>query len=128
MTKRSNEESRIQKACVQWFRLQHSRKKKLLFAIPNGAALKGDAKQRAIQMNRLKAEGLVPGAADLFLSIPSGDLAGLYIETKTEKGDQSELQKDFEIEVVAVGYGYVLARSLDQFINIITNYLEHGNY
>lgn len=126
--KRSNEESNTQKSCVTWFRLQYPKKRKLLIAIPNGAVLRGDAKQRAIQMNRMKAEGLVPGAADLFLSIPSGDLAGLYIEMKTKKSAQSKEQKIFEVEAVQAGYGYVLARSLDQFMSIVKRYLEHGDY
>lgn len=100
----------------------------LLFAIPNGAVLKGNAKQRGIQMNRMKNEGLVPGVADLFLSVPSGELSGLYIEMKTRKGNQSPNQKIFELSVIKAGYGYVLARSLDQFMEVVRKYLEHGDY
>lgn len=126
--KRSNEESDTQKACVSWFRMQYPKFRMLLFAIPNGAVLKGNAKQRGIQMNRMKNEGLVPGVADLFLSVPSGELSGLYIEMKTRKGNQSPNQKIFELSVIKAGYGYVLARSLDQFMEVVRKYLEHGDY
>lgn len=79
-------------------------------------------------MNRLKSEGLVPGSADLFLSIPSGDYSGLYIEMKTPKGKQSESQVKFEEAVLGAGYGYALPRSLDEFMKIVKNYLDNGEY
>ena len=130
MTKRRRKslESQVQSGCVKWFRLQYPKFKMLLFAIPNGAVLKGDYVQRAKQMNRLKSEGLVPGSADLFLSIPSGDYSGLYIEMKTPKGRQSENQKKFEESVLSVGYGYALPRSLDEFMKIVKSYLDNGEY
>lgn len=33
---RSHEESRIQQACVRWFRMQYPRFARLLIAVPNG--------------------------------------------------------------------------------------------
>ena len=125
---RRNEESQIQQACVRWFRIQYRKQWRLLFAIPNGAHLAGTSKQRAIKMRVMKAEGLLPGAADLFLAIPSGDLSGLFIEMKTASGKQQDSQKDFESAVVPVGYGYVICRSFDQFQTIVRLYLESGQY
>lgn len=126
--KRNNEESRIQSACVKWFRIQYPKLQRLIFSVPNGAVLRGTAQERAIQMHILKSEGLVPGAADFFLSVPSGDLCGLYIETKTKKGKQSDNQKLFELDVVAQGYGYVIIRSLDEFMNAVRKYFDSGEY
>lgn len=126
--KRNNEESRIQSACVKWFRLQYPKLQRMIFSIPNGAVLRGAAQERAIQMQILKSEGLVPGVADLFLSVPSGDLCGLYIETKTKKGEQSDNQKLFERDVVSQGYGYVIVRSLDEFMNAVRKYFDRGEY
>ena len=100
----------------------------LLFAIPNGSKLAGNQQQRAIQGRRLKAEGLVAGVADLFLSIPSGQYHGLYLEAKTEKGRQSDSQKAFEASVLAAGFGYAIFRSESEFIKIVTKYLEEGYY
>lgn len=122
--RRNNREHQLQKACVKLFRYQHPRLKKMLFAIPNGANLAGGAKE----WNKLLAEGAVPGAADLFLSVPSGDLCGLYIEMKTPKGRQGPEQVEFEQEVLEQGYGYCTPRSTQEFERVVKMYLETGNY
>jgi len=96
----------------------------LLFSSLNGIKLSGGAKQGA----RLKRAGMTAGVADLFLSIPSGDLAGLYIEMKTPKGRQQPNQKEFEKVVVKYGYGYAIPRSLEEFKKIVKEYLETGKY
>jgi hypothetical protein len=68
-----------QVAFVQWFRLQFPGV--LIFAIPNGAHLAGTIAQRAAQVARLKAEGMLPGVPDL--EIPEWNL---YIEMKRQRG------------------------------------------
>lgn len=134
----NDEEHRIQKAFVTWWNLQYCRKyPKALFAVPNGGKLSGEGyggkaaateKERrlntAIKAKKLKAEGMLPGVADLFLSIPSGDYAGMYIETKTPTGDQSDEQKAFEAANVERGYAYIIMRSPDEGIAHVTAYLE----
>lgn len=117
-------EEQIQSQCVKWWRETHPTKYMLLFSSLNGIKLAGGAKQGA----RLKRAGMTAGVADLFLSIPSGDLAGLYIEMKTPKGRQQTNQKEFEKKVVAEGYGYVLPRSLEEFVQVVEKYLETGEY
>ena len=126
--KNKHEESRIQKACVSWFRMQYRYKRRVLFAIPNGAKLSGNQTQRAITGKRMKEEGLVPGVADLFLSIASGEYHGLYLEAKTATGRQSDSQKEFEQDVISEGYGYALFRSLPEFQAIVRTYLNEGVY
>lgn len=121
-------ESKIQQNCVAWFRIQYPQFNMLLFSSLNGVKLKGTPKQRMIEGGRLKREGLVAGVADLFLSIPSGDKCGLYIEMKTEKGTQSKKQKEFELAVIEQGFGYVLCRSLGEFMRTVKSYLETGEY
>lgn len=123
-----HEESKLQKAFVRWFRMQYPKYRKLLFSSLNGVVLKGTPEQRARTWNRLKEEGAVTGVADLFLSIPSGDLSGLYIETKTPRGRQSASQKEFEADVTEMGYGYVMPREFEEAVNIIQNYLKSGEY
>jgi hypothetical protein len=123
-----HEEHDLQCACVRWFRTQHPKKARLLFAIPNGAKLSGSPLQRAKAWKRLEAEGAVSGAADLFLAIPSGDLAGLFIEMKTQRGRQSEKQAAFESAVIASGYGYAMPRTIENFMQIIASYLKNGVY
>jgi hypothetical protein len=68
-----------QVAFVQWFRLQFPGV--LIFAIPNGAHLAGTIAQRAAQVARLKAEGMVAGVPDV--EIPEWNL---YVEMKRQRG------------------------------------------
>lgn len=121
-----HEESDIQQAFAAWFRFQYPAKRRSLFAIINGAVLSGDKTQRARQWARLEREGANPGTADLFLSIPSGDYAGLYLETKTAEGTQTDDQKAFEAAVTADGYAYVIYRSPEEGREIVKRYLETG--
>lgn len=115
-------ESTIQGHCVAWFRWQYPAYRALLFAIPNGAHLAGDARQRRMQYMRLVREGFVPGVADLFLAVP-GEKPGLFIEMKTEKGRQRPEQVEFQKAVTESGYGYEVCRSLDQFQKVVKKHL-----
>jgi hypothetical protein len=121
-------EHELQVSFVTWFRNRYRQHAERLFAIPNGAALSGDRIARAKQWQRLQAEGALPGVADLFLAVPSGELAGLWIEMKTQKGRQSDAQKRFEMNMIAAGFGYAMPRSREEFQKVITSYLEDGKY
>ena len=123
-----HDEHNIQVAFVRIFRMQYPTLRSLLFAVPNGAKLSGTPLQRAKAWKRLEAEGALPGAADLFLAVPSGDLCGLFIEMKTQKGRQSETQKAFETAVVGKGYGYAVPRSVDEALRVVGQYLKEGTY
>lgn len=105
-----NIESRIQCACVNWFKLQFPRLAPLLFAVPNGGA------RSAVTGAILKAEGVTRGVADLLLLVPVRKYHGLCIEMKTAKGRQSASQKAWEKAVTRQGYKYIVCRSLEQFI------------
>ena len=108
-------ESQMQKACVAWFRAQY--KRELLLSFPNGGYhLAGDAKARAMQVNRMKAEGMMPGASDLVLIHDNGVA---FLEAKKATGKLSESQKLFRAMVEAMGYQYTVFRSLDEFVEIV---------
>lgn len=111
-------EHQTQCACVRWFRYQYAEYSMLLFAVPNGGA------RDAVTGAKLKAEGVVAGVADLFLSIPSSLYHGLYIEMKTANGKQSKSQKIFQQRVEAMGYRYAIVRSFDEFVVEIRKYLN----
>ena len=113
-----NDESRLQRACVTWFRLQYPRYKRLLFAVPNGGA------RSAVTGAILKAEGVVPGVADLILFLPRGGRHALCIEMKTERGRQSERQREWQEAVEREGYEYALCRSLDDFARVVRCYIN----
>ena len=108
-----NEESKLQQACVKWFRLAYPQYKRLLFHVPNGGY------RTAATARNMKLEGVVAGVSDLLLLVPSGPYHGLCIEMKTPKGRQTPRQKHFEQAVNAMDYEYIIVRSLDQFINLI---------
>lgn len=118
-----NLESKLQSACVKWFRIQHRAYAKNLFAIPNGGA------RDVITGAVLKREGVLPGVADLFLAIPRYSIekqefcGGLFIEVKFGKGKQSKQQKEFQASVEREEYQYSIIRSLDEFISVVNEYM-----
>lgn len=111
-------ESYIQQECVRWFRLQYREFEKLLFATPNQAL------RSPRNASRMKAEGMVAGVADLVLLVSRGGYNALCIEVKTEKGRQSPSQREWQQAVEKHGSKYVIVRSVDQFIELINNYLK----
>lgn len=113
-------ESRLQTACVTWFRMQHRSLAKLLFAVPNGGS------RSKIEAAIMQGEGVTPGVSDLILLVAQGDYNGLCIEMKTESrgSQQSDNQKAWQVLVEAQGYKYVVCRSIEQFMSEINNYLK----
>jgi hypothetical protein len=120
-TQMRHAESALQSSCVQWFRLQYPALALHLFAIGNGVP--ANARQGAIR----KREGSVPGVADLFLMVPSGDLHGLFIEMKSPTGTVSQAQKDFIIRATDAGYVHSTCRSIEQFMAVIRIWLKGVN-
>ena len=66
-------ESRIQTACVKWFRLQYPHFALNLFAVPNGG------QRGKFEAKIMKGEGVTAGVADLLLLLPSKGYHGLCI-------------------------------------------------
>lgn len=111
-------EDNLQKSCVLWFRYQFPRYSKLLFAVPNGG------KRNIREAERLKSQGVIPGVSDLILMIPKNGLGSLCIEMKIEGGRQTINQREWQEQVEKVGIKYEIARSIDEFMNIINKYLN----
>jgi hypothetical protein len=103
-------ESKIQQEIVMWFRnnycLKHHNPRNCIFSIPNESEGKRE-------MMYKKSIGLFPGASDLIILLPG---KCIFVEVKTEKGKQSEKQIEFEQIVLALGFAYLLVRSLNDFI------------
>lgn len=112
----SNQESRLQQACIKWVRYQYP--DLIIYAVPNGG------KRNAVTGAILKAEGVLAGVADLFVAKATPHHHGLYIEMKTAKGRQADSQRAFEQAVTREGYRYELCRSFEQFVTIIRTYLQ----
>lgn len=79
------------------------------FSCPNGSVLAGNPKQRGMQMNKLKATGLKPGAPDLFVLV-RGVLFGF--EVKTDKGRLQKTQETAADKLIEAGGIWALVRSI----------------
>lgn len=114
------EESNLQINCFKYFRYQYPHLAKLFFAIPNGG------RRNAREAARMKAEGVTAGVADAILLAPSsnGEYNSLCIEFKTEKGRQSDAQKEFQKDAESQGNKYDIVRNFDDFVFCIKNYLS----
>ena len=102
----------------------------LFFAVPNGANLAGNTRQKAIQMNKLKREGFVPGVSDTVYLSGRGGYLGLVLEFKTEQrrnqkdGGLSENQQEFLRAARMEGYLAAVAYGVEDGIDIVSNYLS----
>jgi len=75
----------------------------LVFAIPNGGF------RNKLTAARLKAEGVLAGASDLFVSEPRLGYHGLYVEMKRTRGGRvSPKQAKFGKRALARGYAAIV--------------------
>lgn len=138
------QESMMQQSSVRWFNLQYPEYQGLLFAVPNAG--RRDVKQIHTKYGtkfvctggaRLKAEGMVAGVSDLILMVANDEYHGLCLETKKEertfgknghinskKTYQSTEQKEWQQKVEKQGYKYVVYRSVEDFMYIVSDYLR----
>lgn len=78
--------------------------------MPNGATLRGEKLDRAIQMASLKRDGLTPGFPDLLVYGKEGRFG--HIEVKVEGKYQSASQKECERWLGELGQKVSICRSL----------------
>ena len=129
----------MQQGAVKWFNLQYPQYRGLLVHIPNEGrrTIKViNGRPVCIGGAKLKAEGLVKGAADLVLFVPNKYFHGLCLETKVELFDystgkekktktyQSPEQKEWQALVESQGYRYEVYRNIDEFRKIVLEYLD----
>lgn len=68
----------------------------------------------------LKAKGLKPGKSDYEFKIIKKNIAHhIYLEFKTDKGRQSESQKDFEKTCFAANEHYYIVRSVKEAVDVL---------
>ena len=129
----------MQQGAVKWFNLQYPQYRGLLVHIPNEGrrTIKViNGRPVCIGGARLKAEGMVKGAADLVLFVPNKYFHALCLETKVELFDysngkekktktyQSPEQKEWQTLVESQGYRYEVYRNIDEFRKIVLEYLD----
>lgn len=115
-----DEEHRIQCSCINWYRLKYPKLKNILFAVPNAA------RRSARNGAYMKEEGMLSGVADLILLKANRFYDALCIEMKTpsSKSKQTPSQEEWQKDAEANGAKYVVCRSLDEFIKVVTDYLN----
>jgi len=111
-----HQESKLQRQAVKWFRLQYPNH--VLFHIPNGGM------RSKTEASIMKAEGVVAGVPDLFLAYSNYGYNGLFIEMKTPKGRITNTQEYFMEHATRAGYLCAVCRSLDDFMELVNNYLK----
>ena len=116
--KPTDAEHKLQCACVRWFRLKFPKLRNILFAVPNGG------RRDAVTGAKLKEEGATSGVSDLILLRSNRFYGALCVEMKKPGGYQSPAQKEWQKEVEAMGNKYVVCRSLDEFMKVVTDYLN----
>ena len=119
----NNEHSRLQAACIKYFRYQYSEIKELLFSIPNGIPLANQNVRTKIY-KKLKEEGLQPGVPDLFLAVGNSIYNGMFIEIKSKTDRLRKKQVDMIRELESENYKCIIVRSLDEFIEQINEYMR----
>jgi hypothetical protein len=85
----------------------------MIFHVPNGG---NRNLQEALKFKRM---GVVPGVADFLMFLYGANVA---IEMKDEGGKQSDAQKKFQEDWERLGHHYEIARSLDNFKQIVEIY------
>lgn len=114
--KPNNHESKLQQACVRWFRLEYP--KLVLYSIPNG----GTRHQKEVA--KIKAEGVLSGVPDLFLMKANRGFHGLYIEMKYGSNKPTDNQIDFMQKAKAEKYAVSVCYSFDEFVSVVKGYLK----
>ena len=99
------QESTLQSSCVRWFRYQYPHL--IIYAVPNGGS------RNVREAQRLKAEGVLAGVADLVVLLPQGK--SLYIEMKVKGNCQTDNQKYFQKKARALGHTYAVCYTFEDF-------------
>lgn len=110
------DEHNLQVACLRWFYAQYP--STIIYATPNAG------KRNERQGRYMKDEGLLAGVADLTILAQRGGFGALFVEMKTKVGRQTDTQRRFEEGVTKAGYKYCLCRSLDDFIRVVSEYMN----
>lgn len=70
-----------------------------------------------------KKQGVRAGASDLFLSVPRAGFSGLWIEMKRKGGRVRPEQREFLMNMQALGYDGAVCHGADEAREVITAYM-----
>jgi hypothetical protein len=129
--RRKNEEWEIQSAFfARWRSASLGVWHGLMFHVPNGSVLGSFVKERVIRAKMLALAGVKNGVCDCFLSAARGRWHGMYVEFKRpsernkHNGGCSDDQVEFMAYAMGGGYKCIVAYSVDEAWDAVTNYLK----
>lgn len=108
-------EDQLQQRIVIDFRNRNLKNDNLIFSIPNGGS------RNTVEALKLKKTGTLAGVSDLIIMVPNRII---FLELKTESGIQSEVQKNFQNKVEALGFQYCLIRNLKDYEELMQTLLK----
>lgn len=108
----------IQSTFIAWCRAQRDPRLAWVHSSLNGV------RTSPSQARRAKQSGMLAGVADVFIPYPSGGLAGLYIEFKAGRNTCTAEQVAFGEYAIGAGYGWVVARNVDEAVTAVERYLK----
>jgi len=114
------------KAVVSWFKRQYPKYAECLVGSANGSHISGNVYQRKNKMDKLKAEGLKPGASDFFIAVPRGGKHGLWVEMKDVKLTWCSVKKNQRKHIDLMhemGYEAIWCAGADIAIAAIKTYM-----
>lgn len=116
----SHKEDGEQLAIFDWARWMINQRPQLkwLMHIPNGG------KRNKAEAGRLKAQGVKAGVSDIFLPVPVGKYAGLWLELKAGNNKPTDKQLEFLDDMNAAGYLATWKTGAEASCNTILNYLD----
>lgn len=106
-------EEQLQASIFQNHWNYYTHERKCLFHVNNKAKNK-------IEGNQMKAKGVIAGVSDFIYLGKNGIV--LFIELKTEDGEQSKDQKEFELIAKERGHLYFIVRTEKDFFDLIKKY------
>jgi len=118
-------EERIHRDCADWVFEQEALFPTLrwLMHVPNGG------KRSRGEAGKMRAMGVRKGASDWIHPFPSphGRFNGLAIEVKSHAGTVSDEQQEFLNDAEAAGWLTGVARSREQFVELVLRWLLENN-
>lgn len=93
---------------------------KWMFAIPNGGHRKPSVAKR------LKREGVKAGVLDVFIPIPKGGYAGMWVEMKFGRNKLTTEQAAFLEQMKLSGYYCAVAYVVDDAVREVRKYMQMG--
>lgn len=116
-------EAQEQAAVFEWAAYQSGKwpELALMFHVPNGGY------RSKAEAARLKSEGVKPGVPDIFLPVPRGGCAGLFIEMKYGRNKPTDEQIAYIDALMHMGYQVAVCYGAGSAIDTITKYMSGGS-